>query len=144
MPFWCLFPTHLTCLLWPTRLPPCFSLFKSCSCLLSDWDTGKSGRPMSFIDLPVEIQPKVFYVIAIWRGYFKHYTNVMWLETFPDIFFFSVSGSSDRLHERCQLLFPITSICYHLCERLHVWLWISRWDQLGFKDRPQMQSCVSM
>lgn len=143
MHFWCLFLTRLTCLLWSTGLPLCFSLFRSCSCLLSDWDTGKSGRPMSFIDLPMG-QPKVFYVISIRRVYLKHCTKVIWLETFPDIVFFSVFGSSNGPHERCQLLLSTTSLCCHMCGCLHGWLRISRWDQLGFKDRPQMWSRVSM
>lgn len=56
-----------TCLPWPTSLPVCFSLFKAGSCLFNDWDAVQSGRPISFIHLPIKIQPK-FSVISIWRN----------------------------------------------------------------------------
>lgn len=108
-----------TCLPWPTSLPVCFSLFKSSSCLLNDWDAVQSGRPVSFIHLPIEIQPK-FSVIYIWRSYLKLFTKKknVWLESFPEMFFFSVFGSSVVSHERCQLLVPRTSKCHHLCKCL--------------------------
>lgn len=107
-----------TCLPWPTSLPVCFSLFKSSSCLLNDWDAVQSGRPISFIHLPIEIQFK-FSVIYIWRSYLKLFTKKnVWLESFPEMFFFSVFGSSVVSHERCQLPVPRTSKCHHLCKCL--------------------------